>query len=96
MVFRFYTNTASQMSRAAAGGIFITGLVLTGFGFLIYALPKVFAMLAAIVFFAAGAGCVILAFKILMAQKRIDKAHSQDTQSCRQNVQIHFERSREQ
>jgi len=54
MSFRFYTNAISQASRTIAAGIFFVGLVLVGFGFMIYLLPRFFATLAAIVFFVTG------------------------------------------
>ena len=91
MNFRFYTNAISQASRGIAAGIFITGLVLIGFGFMIYLLPKFFATLAAIVFFIAGTGCGITAVKIFLAQKELDKMTADDSQSYRKNVQIHTE-----
>ena len=91
MNFRFYTNAISQASRGIAAGIFITGLVLIGFGFMIYLLPKFFATLAAIVFFVAGTGCGITAVKIFLAQKELDKMTADDSQSYRKNVQIHTE-----
>lgn len=91
MSFRFYTNAISQASRAVAAGIFITGLILIGFGFMIYLLPKFFATLAAIVFFVAGLGCAITAVKIFLAQRQLDKINSDDSMVYRKNVRIHTE-----
>ena len=91
MSFRFYTNAISQASKSVAAGIFITGLLLIGFGFLIYVLKEIFAILAAIVFCVAGAGCLITAVKIFMAQRKLDKISSEDSQDYRENVQIHIE-----
>ena len=91
MNFRLYTNAISQASRGVAAGIFIVGLVLIGFGFMIYLLPKFFATLAAIVFFVAGLGCGITAVKIFLALRRLDKINSDDSQVYRKNVQIHTE-----
>ena len=91
MSFRFYTNVISQASRAFAAGIFIVGLVLIGFGFMIYLLPRFFATLAAVVFFVTGAGCGITAIKIFLAQKKLDKLNSDDSQGYRKNVQIRSE-----
>ena len=104
MSFRFYTNAISQASRVVAAGIFITGLVLIGFGFMIYLLPRFFAMFAAVVFFVAGIGCGITAIKIFLAQRKIDTFDSDDSQSyretpfcnlsqngTRENVRIHIE-----
>ena len=91
MSFRFYTNAISQVSRAVAAGIFILGLLLVGFGLLIYALPKFFATLAAIVFFVAGIGCAITAVKIFLVQRRLDKFSSSDPDAYRENVHIRIE-----
>jgi len=96
MSFRFYTNAVSQVSKAAAAGIFILGLLLVGFALLIYALPKFFATLAAIVFFVTGLGCAITAVKIFLAQRKLDKLDSDDSDAYRKNVQIHIEEHYEQ
>jgi len=89
MVFRSYTNIFSRASRPIATGIFILGLLLIGFGVLIIALPELFALLAAMVFFAAGAGCAITAVKIFIAQRRLNKFWRKQPQDYRKNVQIH-------
>ena len=91
MSFRFYTNAISQASRNFAAGLFITGLLLIGFGFLVYILRDLFAVLAAIVFFVAGVGCGITAVKIFWAQHKLDKMNSDDPQGYRENVRIHIE-----
>jgi hypothetical protein len=91
MSFRFYTNAISQASRNFAAGLFIVGLLLIGFGFLVYILRDLFAVLAAIVFFVAGLGCGITAVKIFWAQHKLDKMSSSDSQDYRENVQIHIE-----
>jgi len=91
MNFRFYTNAISQASRTAASVIFTVGLVLIGFGFMIYLLPRFFATLAAVVFFVTGIGCGITAVKIFLAQKKLDKLNSDDSQGYRKNVQIRTE-----
>jgi hypothetical protein len=91
MSFRFYTNVISQASRNFAAGLFITGLLLIGFGFLVYILRDLFAILASIVFFVAGVGCGITAVRIFWAQRKLDKINSDDPQDYRENVQIHIE-----
>ncbi len=91
MNFRFYTNAVSQASRTAASVIFTIGLLLTGFGVVILALPEIFAFLAAAVFFIAGLGCGITAVKIYLAQKRLNKMTTDDSAGYRKNVQIHTE-----
>ena len=89
MPFRFYSSAMSQASRSVAAGIMIVGLLLIGFGVLIAALPEFFAYLAAFVFFLAGVGCGVTAFKIFWAQSRIDQMTSDETQVYRKNVRIH-------
>jgi uncharacterized membrane protein len=91
MSFQFYSNVISQASRRIAGGIFATGLMLIGFGLLIYLMPKFFATLAAIVFFIAGIGTCITALKIFMAQRQIDKGTNNESTEYRKNVRIRIE-----
>jgi hypothetical protein len=89
-VFRYYTNVVSQASRSFASGILTVGLLLTGFGVLIIALPELFAILAAGVFFLIGGGCLVTAAKIFLAQRRLDKLNRPDA-DYRQNVRIHID-----
>jgi len=91
MPFQFYSNVISQASRRIASGIFVTGLMLLGFGLLIYLYPKFFATLAAIVFFAAGLGTCVTAIKIFAAQHRIDKNINNESTEYRENVRIRIE-----
>lgn len=91
MSFRLYTNAISQASRTVAAGIFIVGLVLIGFGLMIYLLPRFFATLAAIVFFVMGLGCGITAIKIFLAQRQLDKINSNGSEEYRKNVRVHIE-----
>jgi len=91
MSFRFYTNAISKASRNIAAAIFITGLLLIGFGVIIWALPEIFAFLAAAVFFIAGIGCAITAVKIFLTQRKMDKTNRDDSETYRKNVQIHIE-----
>ncbi len=90
-MFRFYTNAVSQASKGIAKGILTTGLLLIGFGVLILALPELFAMLAAVVFFIVGGGAVATAVKIFLAQRRLDKMSRDDSTGYRENVRIHIE-----
>jgi hypothetical protein len=90
MPFRFYSSLFSQASRTAALGILVIGLLLIGFGMLIMALPELFALLAAAVFFIGGLGCAATALKLLWAQRQFRKFTSDDNLSTyRQNVRIH-------
>jgi len=91
MSFQFYSNVVSQASRRIAGGIFATGLMLIGFGLLIYVYPKFFATLAAMVFFVAGLGTCITALKIFAAQHRMNKNINNESNEYRENVRIRIE-----
>ena len=94
MSFRFYTNTISQASRNFAAGLFITGLLLIGFGFLVFILRDLFAILFAAVFCIAGVACGITAFKIFLFQRKLDQANQ--SEPYRENVRIHIEEQDEQ
>ena len=90
MVIRYYTNAVSQASRAVASAIMVVGFLLIGFGVLIFALPKLFAFLAAAMFFLAGIGCFGTAVKIFWVQHHIDQTpDAGETTVYRQNVRIH-------
>jgi len=90
MSFRFYSSLFSQASRTVALGILVIGLLLIGFGMLIMALPELFALLAAAVFFLAGTACAITALKLLWAQRHFDKFTADDNLTAyRKNVRIH-------
>jgi len=92
MVMRFYSNAVSQASRAVASAIMVAGFLLVGFGVLIFALPKLFAFLAAAMFFLAGIGCFTTAVKIFWAQHHMDQTTGPgETQVYRHNVRIHSE-----
>ncbi len=95
MSFRFYSNAISQASRNFAAGLFIVGLMLIGFGFLVYILRDLFAILASMVFFVAGVGCGITAVKIFWIQRRLDR-RIDSQEPYRENVQIHIEEHHEQ
>lgn len=88
MPFRFYTNMMSEASRTVAAGIMIVGLLLMGFGVIIVALPELFALLAALVFFIAGVGCAITAIKIFWAQRQLDRLADDEMEAYRKNVRV--------
>jgi len=88
MVFRFYSNALTQASRTIAAAVFVVGLVLIGFGFMIYLLPQLFATLAAIVFCVAGAGCAITSIKMFIAAQKLDEMEEDDADAYRRNVRI--------
>jgi hypothetical protein len=90
-MFRFYTNAVSRASRQFAAGIFVLGLILIGFGFLIWVLRELFAILFAVLFCAAGVGCGIFAVRLFFAQRKLRKMGEGDSGGYRENVSIHIE-----
>ncbi|MDD5459380.1 MAG: hypothetical protein PHF37_08320 [Phycisphaerae bacterium] len=92
MFFKFYSNAVSQASRTVAATAFIIGMMLIGFGMLIWALPELFAFLAAMLFFIAGISCAGFAIRMFIAAKTIEKAgKANDQQPFRDNVRIHHD-----
>lgn len=91
MSFGFYRSVVSQASRNFAGGLFVTSLLLIGFGFLVFVLRDLFALLAAALFVFAGVGCGVTAVRIWLGQRRVDKIHSKGPEGYRENVRIHIE-----
>ena len=88
MFFRYCTNAIADMSKSFAKGLFIVGLLLMGFGVLVYALKEIFAAIAAAIFLLAGAGCCYNAIKVFFA----GRAHRgpDDSTKGRENVRIHY------
>ena len=91
MSFRFYTNAISRASKGVAAWIFAFGLALIGFGFMIYLLPRLFATLAAAVFFIAGVGCAATAIKIFLLQRKLERFNADGPAGYRRNVQARIE-----
>jgi len=90
MSFGFYKNALSQATRGVATMIFVAGLVLIGFGFLIYLLPRLFATLAAVVFFVTGVGCATTAIKIFLVHRKIERISSDDSAYYRRDIEVHI------
>ena len=88
MLFQFYSDTISRASRNLAAAIFVVGLMLIGFGILIIALPAVFAMIAATIFFVAGLGCAITAAKVYFASSSLRSGCPTQDRTYRENVRI--------
>ena len=81
----------SRASRQVASTVFITGMLLIGFGFLIYLLPEFFATLAAMFFFFVGGICAVTAVKMFLTQNKIDRMNTDDSDAYRKNVKIRSE-----
>ncbi|MHC5074067.1 MAG: hypothetical protein ACYTFM_05270 [Planctomycetota bacterium] len=91
MFYRSYTNAVSQASKSAAWWFVVVGLMLIGFGMLVWILKEIFALLAAALFFVVGFFCGVTGIKIYFAQRQLDKMNEGNTGGYRKNVRIHRE-----
>ncbi|MCH8192810.1 MAG: hypothetical protein IIA65_02195 [Planctomycetes bacterium] len=90
MVFRYYSSAVSRATRGIAMTILVVGLLLIGFGSLILAMPELFAIVAAAVFFFAGFSCSLTALKIFLAQRHADSGVDEGAYPpYRENVRLH-------
>jgi len=86
-----YSNMLGLASTKMAKGAFITGLLLIGFGVLIIAMPELFALLAAIVFFIAGLSSISVGIKILLAKRKMKNFAENINSAYRENVNVHID-----
>ena len=88
-MFRFFVhgNPMAQATRGLAKGSFIFGLLLIGFGMLVFILRDLFAFLAAAVFFMAGFSAIGYAIRMFLLQHKMRKSG----QMYRDNVEIHYD-----
>ena len=91
-MWRFlFSNQFAQMARNMAKGSFITGLLLIGFGMLVFVLRDLFALLAAGLFFLAGLSAIGYAIKLWLTTYRMNRATRDSRHAHRENVRIHGE-----
>jgi hypothetical protein len=92
MNLKFYTNILSLASRKVGGWFFIIGLLLIGFGFLIWVLRELFALLFAAFFASLGVACIVMSIRIFWSRRRLQKHIMDDSElGYRKNVRIHVE-----
>ena len=87
MPFRYYSNMMTQASRGFAKGLFIIGLLLIGFGVLVYVFKEILAAIAAVIFVAVGLVCCFGSIKLFLQSLNRHK----DAPDGRKNVRIRFE-----
>ena len=80
-----------QITKGMAKGSFVLGLLLIGFGALVFILRDIFALLAAAIFFIAGLSAISYAIKLLITMHKMKKNTSNPHSAYRENVQIHTE-----
>ncbi|MCF7955150.1 MAG: hypothetical protein K9M75_05055 [Phycisphaerae bacterium] len=86
--FRFQSNPLTRATASAAGMVFIVGMMLIGFAFLVFVLKDLFALLAAMIFIMAGVGTIGFSLKLFLASRRFGSMSSSHAE-YRENVRIH-------
>lgn len=87
MFFNFYSSSFSQLSKGYAKVLFIVGLLLIGFGMLVWIFKEVLAVIAATIFIIVGGICCFNAIRIFIGTIKTDK----DDGGRSSNVKIRIE-----
>jgi hypothetical protein len=87
MFFRFHSNSFNQLSKGYAKGLFVIGLLLIGFGTLVWILKEVLAVIAAAIFIVVGCICCFNAIRIFISTIKAGK----DNDGRSGNVKIRIE-----
>ncbi len=90
MLFRFYSNSLNQFSKGYAKGLFVVGLLLIGFGTLVWVLKEVLAVLAAAIFIVVGFVCCFNAVRIFINTMKSNKDNSSSAGRS-DNVRVRIE-----
>jgi hypothetical protein len=88
MFFKLYSDSFNQISKGYAKGLFVVGLLLIGFGTLVWLFKEVLALIAAAIFVIVGAGCCFNAVRIFFGTWKSGKSENDDRSD---NVRIHIE-----
>jgi hypothetical protein len=83
----FQGNPFREAAKGMAKGSLVTGLILIGFGMLVFILRDLFAFLAAAIFFMAGFSAIGYAIRLFILQHKMKNTD----EAYRRNVQIHHE-----
>jgi hypothetical protein len=78
------------MSKGFSKGLFVIGLLLIGFGTLVWVLKEIFAFIAAAIFIAVGIGCCANAVRFYLATRKT-KPFNDDSAGRSDNVRIRIE-----
>ena len=92
-MFKFFMQDGlSQATKGIAKGSFFLGLLLIGFGMLVFVLRDLFALLAAGLFFIAGFSAICYGGKLFWAARKFNRTSGSGENAYRENVQIHEHR----
>jgi predicted membrane protein len=73
MLFNFYSSSFNQLSKGYAKVLFVIGLLLVGFGTLVWILKEVLAVIAAAIFIIVGCVCCFNAVRIFISAAKTNK-----------------------
>jgi hypothetical protein len=90
MFFKFNANTFSQATKGIAKGSLVMGLLLIGFGMLVFILRDLFAFLAAAIFFLAGFSAIGYSIKVFWAGYKMKRGMGNSPEAYRENVNVHI------
>jgi len=91
MFFKFYSNPFNQITKGVSKGLFVVGLLLIGFGTLLWVFKEVFALIAAAIFMITGAACCINAIRLYFASRKSYQNNDDASAGRSDNVKIHIE-----
>ena len=91
MVFRYYSNPFSQITKGFSKGLFVVGLLLIGFGALVWVLKEVFALIAAAIFMLAGVGCCSNAIRLYFASRKSYQNNDDNSAGRSDNVKVRID-----
>ncbi|MGD0785352.1 MAG: hypothetical protein ABR969_06025 [Sedimentisphaerales bacterium] len=89
MFFKLYSDSFNQISKGYAKGLFVVGLLLIGFGTLVWLFKEVLALIAAAIFVFIGAVCCFNAVRIFFGTWKSGKSPDDGRSD---NIKIHIER----
>jgi hypothetical protein len=92
MLFNFYSSSFNQVSKGYAKGLFVVGLLLIGFGTLVWILKEVLAVIAAAIFIIVGVICCFNSVRIFAGTMKSNKDNS-DSAARSDNVRIRIEQN---
>src|SRR6056297_1181005 len=87
--FNFYSNQLPQATRSMAAGTFFVGLMIIGFGLLVFILKDIFAFLAAFLFGLIGLSVIGFSIKLFIASWMMNRPRKGPDDQYRKNVRIH-------
>jgi cytochrome c biogenesis protein CcdA len=90
MFFKLYPNSFNQVSKGFTKGLFVIGLLLIGFGTLVWVLKEVLAVIAAAIFIAAGFLCCFSSVRFFLASRKM-RPFQDDSNGRSGNVKIRIE-----